>query len=98
MSYEEKIQGRACRMCGSGRVELHHLLPRSKFSRRTKHIQDHPDNCIPLCHKCHQDHHTTTKRVPRVLLSETEVFFLEAHIHPSWIDKWYPITSDYREE
>ena len=89
-AYEDKIYGRSCRKCGSWSVELHHLLPRSKFSRRRKHLQDDPDNCIPLCHQCHQDHHTTTKRVPRSMLLEEEVDFLRRHIHSGWIDLWYP--------
>lgn len=89
-AYVDKIEGRPCRKCGSGRVELHHLLPRSKFSKRRKDLQDAPENSIPLCHRCHQDHHTTTKRVPRDLLTEEELAFLRQNIHPSWIDKWYP--------
>jgi hypothetical protein len=89
-AYETKIVEQVCRKCGDWRVELHHLLPRSKFSRRRKHLQDDPDNSIPLCHRCHQDHHTTTKRVPRKLLTSEELAFLELHIHPSWIDRWYP--------
>jgi hypothetical protein len=88
--YELKIQGYLCRMCGSGRVELHHLLPRAKFGGRQKALQNSPSNCIPLCHVCHQNHHTTTKRVPRVLLTSDELAFLQEHIHPGWIDLWYP--------
>lgn len=94
-SYDDKVLGQLCRMCGSGRVELHHLLPRSKFGKRRKHVRDHPDNCIPLCHACHQDHHTTTKRVPRVMLTADELMFLEQHIHPGWVDLWYPMTPDF---
>jgi len=89
-AYEEKIEGRTCRKCRRWGVELHHLLPRSKFTRRRKHHQDDPANAMPLCHKCHQDHHTTTKRVPRELLSQDELEFLNQHIHPGWIDLWYP--------
>lgn len=96
-AYEEKIQGCSCRKCGSWNVELHHLLPRSKFTRRKKQLQDHPDNCIPLCHKCHQDHHTTTKRVMRYFLADEEMQFLRDNIHPGWIDKWYP-TAQLEEE
>lgn len=90
-SYDLKIQGHPCRMCGSGRVELHHLLPRSKFGKRTRDRMNDPSNCIPLCHTCHQGHHTTAhRRVPRVLLTTEELQFLEQHIHPAWIDRWYP--------
>lgn len=88
--YEEKIAGHGCRKCGTWSVELHHLLPRSKFSKRNKVLQDDRDNSIPLCHRCHQDHHTTTNRVPRELLTEAELAFLHEHIHPGWVDKWYP--------
>ena len=97
-AYENKVQGWPCRMCGSGRVELHHLLPRSKFGRRQKAEQNHPDNCIPLCHHCHQDHHTTTKRVPRVMLTADELLFMEERIHSGWIDLWYPVTPDFLVE
>lgn len=89
-AYEEKIQDQPCRKCGAWRVELHHLLPRSKFSKRDKVLQNDRDNSIPLCHQCHQDHHTTIKRVPRDLLTQEELAFIGLHIHPSWIDRWYP--------
>ncbi len=89
-AYEDKIEGMSCRKCSRWGVELHHLLPRSKFSKRNKVLQDDKDNSIPLCHQCHQDHHTTTKRVPRELLFQEELEFLNKHIHPGWIDKWYP--------
>lgn len=89
--YEEKIQGQPCRMCGAPRPEWHHLLPRSKFSKRNKKLQEHKDNAIPLCHHCHQGHHTTHHlRVRRGVLKKEEIAFMEANIHPGWIDKWYP--------
>lgn len=89
-AYEEKIRDMPCRKCGNWSVELHHLLPRSKFSKRRKHLQEDKANSIPLCHQCHQDHHTTIKRVPRELLLQDELEFLHKHIHPGWVDKWYP--------
>lgn len=87
---QRKILGRLCRMCGDPRVELHHLIPRSKFSKRNKKLQDNPNNTIPLCHRHHQDHHTTSNKVPRELLLQEEIDFMNEHIHPAWIDSWYP--------
>jgi 5-methylcytosine-specific restriction endonuclease McrA len=34
-------------------VDIHHILPRSKFGSKTKNIQDRIDNLIALCRDCH---------------------------------------------
>lgn len=90
-AYKDKIEAKCCRVCRQWPVELHHLIPRSKFSKKNKKLQDSPENCIPLCHTCHQNHHTTGhKRVKRNLLTEEELSFMRGYIHDGWIDKWYP--------
>lgn len=42
-----------CAVCGStsGRIERHHIVPRSRGG------PDTDDNLVPLCHSCHQGHH-----------------------------------------
>lgn len=39
--------------CGQRAVDIHHLVKRSKFGKKTKHLQDAPSNLIALCRCCH---------------------------------------------
>jgi 5-methylcytosine-specific restriction endonuclease McrA len=47
----------ACECCAAKAIDLHHIIPRSKFGKKTKHLQDKIDNIIALCRKCHEDAH-----------------------------------------
>jgi len=38
-------------------VDIHHIEPRSKFGKKTKHLQDDITNLIALCRDCHQKAH-----------------------------------------
>lgn len=87
-AHDVKIQGRPCRMCGAPYPELHHLVHRGRMSKKSDRDNEH--NCIPLCHMCHQNHHTAVKKIPRVLLTESELRFMYDNIHPGWVDRWYP--------
>lgn len=88
--YEAKIDGQPCRVCGSGgRMEAHHLVHRGRWSKGVEGLHS-ADNLIPLCHPCHQDHHTTTHRVPLGALTDSEAAFVLEHAGEGWASKWYP--------
>jgi len=88
---QTKIWGKACRLCGTyAQIEAHHIVPRSRFGMRDA-SQHTIDNLMPLCHTCHQNHHTTTNRVPRSELWPDEVAFIAQRMTPHWIDHWYPL-------
>lgn len=42
-----------CECCGVKAVDIHHIEPRSKFGKKTKHLQDDINNLIALCRQCH---------------------------------------------
>lgn len=46
-----------CEVCGAIAVDIHHIIPRSKFGKKTKELQDHYTNLIALCRKCHEKAH-----------------------------------------
>ena len=43
----------ACEVCGTTSVEIHHIIPRSKFGSKRKAEQDHVSNLVALCRQCH---------------------------------------------
>lgn len=84
------LHNQPCANCQSQPIEIHHLIPRSNFhpSNPTTH---HPDNLLPLCHPCHQNHHTTAhRRIPRHILTQQHINFILQHKPQTWLDKWYP--------
>lgn len=88
---QAKVAGLPCRQCGAMfEIEGHHIVPRSKFGARDKSVHDE-NNLIPLCHLCHQNHHTTAdKRIPRHLLAFDELTFAIAKGGQRWFNMWYP--------
>ena len=46
-----------CEECKSLAVDIHHIIPRSKFGKKVKHLQDLPENLIALCRTCHRKQH-----------------------------------------
>jgi 5-methylcytosine-specific restriction endonuclease McrA len=42
-----------CEVCNSKAVDIHHVIPRSKFGTKRKGEQDHISNLIALCRTCH---------------------------------------------
>ena len=46
-----------CEICGAISVDIHHIVPRSKFGSKTKELQDDFSNLIALCRKCHEKAH-----------------------------------------
>ena len=47
----------ACEVCGGTSVDIHHIVPRSKFGSKRKAEQDHISNLIALCRVCHNKAH-----------------------------------------
>ena len=43
----------ACEVCGTTSVEIHHIIPRSKFGSKRKAEQDDISNLVALCRACH---------------------------------------------
>ena len=46
-----------CEVCWLPAVDIHHITPRSKFWKKTKHLQDTIENLIGLCRSCHEKAH-----------------------------------------
>lgn len=46
-----------CEVCNKQAVDIHHIIPRSKFGKKTKDQQDKIENLIALCRPCHEDAH-----------------------------------------
>jgi 5-methylcytosine-specific restriction endonuclease McrA len=51
----EALMCKVCKVCKA--ADIHHIMPRSKFGTKTKHLQDLPSNLIPLCRECHDKAH-----------------------------------------
>ena len=87
----DQLRGESCRVCSARPVEIHHVVPRARFGRRDPSVND-PANLVPICHRCHQNHHTTADhRIPRSALTDTEVAFAVDHAGPAWVTLWYPV-------
>lgn len=50
----------SCEVCKNRAVDIHHIIPRSKFGKKTKDDQDKIENLIALCRKCHDFAHAET--------------------------------------
>lgn len=46
-----------CENCSQKAVDIHHIEHRSKFGKKTKHLQDLITNLIALCRPCHDEAH-----------------------------------------
>jgi hypothetical protein len=47
-----------CEVCNERQiVDIHHIQERSKFGKKTKHLQDDISNLIWLCRTCHEQAH-----------------------------------------
>jgi 5-methylcytosine-specific restriction endonuclease McrA len=55
-------------MCGGRATSHHHIWPQSKYPD----LADEPANLLSLCAKCHMDHHSWAKRIPRSLVKHAE--------------------------
>lgn len=44
--------------CNSPCVDVHHVIPRSKFGKKTKNERDKITNLIGLCRRHHEDAHS----------------------------------------
>ncbi len=50
-----------CEVCGQRGVDIAHIIPRSKFGSKRKDEQDHINNLMSLCRKCHYDYDFNNK-------------------------------------
>lgn len=46
-----------CENCWLPAVDIHHILFKSHFWKKTKHLQDSIKNLIALCRNCHEKAH-----------------------------------------
>ena len=46
-----------CEVCWNNAKDIHHILFRSHFWKKTKHLQDKIENLIALCRDCHDKAH-----------------------------------------
>lgn len=96
-----------CRICGftrdmlrhpppkNGWLTMHHLIPRLQSG------QDHTDNLVPLCFRCHRiiDSHKPAniveredlRRTLRALLTPAEVDYINLIMGRGYIDRQYPL-------
>ena len=60
-----------CEVCGDVAVDIHHIVPRSKFGSKRKKEQDDPSNLIGVCRVCHDKAHSgeLTKEYLRLLVN-----------------------------
>ena len=56
-----------CELCQSVAVEIHHVVPRSKFGSKRKKEQNEPTNLIAVCRKCHEDCHANKHTKDKLL-------------------------------
>jgi 5-methylcytosine-specific restriction endonuclease McrA len=61
-----------CECCASKAVDIHHIIPRSKFGSKRKAEQDHANNLVALCRVCHNLAHDNviTKEQLQIIVSK----------------------------
>ncbi len=52
-----------CEVCKTQAVDIHHVIPRSKFGSKRKAIQDQANNLIALCRKHHDEAHGSLSKI-----------------------------------
>jgi 5-methylcytosine-specific restriction endonuclease McrA len=64
-----------CEVCTTQAVDIHHVIPRSKFGKKRKAEQDHISNLIALCRTCHNLAHDNkiSKEELQLIISKREV-------------------------
>jgi len=63
-----------CEVCQCRAVDIHHIIPRSKFGSKTKRIQDDIYNLIALCRECHDLAHAEV--LTKVMLQNVHCLWL----------------------
>lgn len=48
---------RTCMVCWKQWIEVHHIIYRSHFSKKDKHLQDNISNLLFCCRSCHEKAH-----------------------------------------
>jgi 5-methylcytosine-specific restriction endonuclease McrA len=62
----------ACEVCNATSVDIHHIIPRSKFGSKRKAEQYHVNNLVALCRVCHNLAHDNviTKEQLQIIVSK----------------------------
>lgn len=64
-----------CRRCMFKKAaQSHHVVYAQEVVRRGADVWD-LRNCMPLCQRCHEQHHTRTSPVPLLMLSDANIAF-----------------------
>jgi len=50
-----------CEVCERQAIDIHHIIKRSKFGSKTKHLRDVIENLIAVCRNCHERAHMQRK-------------------------------------
>ena len=66
-----------CVLCYRSAVAVHHIVPRSMFGKKTRHLRDHPKNLCCLCDGCHTDFIESYEQVVMLLRLMTERYGYE---------------------
>ena len=67
---------RDCLVCGRRAVHAHHVAYR-QWAKDTAGDLNDPRNLAAVCQKCHFDHHAAARRIPRALLPDETVSYIE---------------------
>lgn len=82
-----------CVMCGGGtRLHAHHIVRAQVMKRHGLPAETvyHPLAGIPVCERCHAQHHAWAARIPRHLIRAESVTFLQACGLAGEFDREYP--------
>lgn len=60
--------------CGRPTIDVHHIIPRSKFGKKTKDEQNDIKNLIGLCREHHNDAHA--EKLTREFLTNIHLNFI----------------------
>jgi 5-methylcytosine-specific restriction endonuclease McrA len=66
-----------CEICKNRAVDIHHIIPRSKFGKKRKDEQDHVNNLMALCRICHDMAHA--EKYTKEYLSQIHLKKVKSH-------------------
>jgi hypothetical protein len=81
----ERTAGR-CITCPDRAVQVHHVLPKSKWP----HLAKLADNLVGVCVECHARHESAFRRIPRSALPAVTLALAEREGLTWYIDRTYP--------
>lgn len=78
-------------VCGGRAVHMHHCVTRQELRRRGGDPAD-ARNLVPVCWRCHGDHHSAARRIPLRVLPEQVFVFAEelmGEFGRDWLARYY---------